>query len=314
MRITTKTPLFLLPQTATEKQLQANNTVGTWTEYGPVRPDAELFLLWLENKDVLYNHLQLTDAATMQQRLTAAEAGRATLKAQAPPVVLEDETVDDDPDTVVDDAADDGDELEPEPEQVNPREAEVDEGEDVSQFTPPPPPPPPPEARMPPPPPRPPRSTVTLTATMVSSTAPRAPPRPPPPPPESTVPLSEATEPLPPPPPPVATDDTADGGGPAEGERQTLLRQLDLLRLKFKQSVIPADIETQATPAVRLVVERNLLNLKRCRNLAMYKLGLAAFLVVLEFLLARLTRLDMSRPGNNCRPGNCSLEPLSRLA
>jgi hypothetical protein len=27
----------------------------------------------------------------------------------------------------------------------------------------------------------------------------------------------------------------------------------------------------------------------------MYKLGLAAFLVVLEFLLARLTRLDMSR-------------------
>ena len=29
----------------------------------------------------------------------------------------------------------------------------------------------------------------------------------------------------------------------------------------------------------------------------MYKLGLAAFLVVLEFLLARLTRLDMSRPG-----------------
>ena len=30
-------------------------------------------------------------------------------------------------------------------------------------------------------------------------------------------------------------------------------------------------------------------------NIAMYKLGLAAFLVVVEFLLARLTHLDMSR-------------------
>lgn len=32
-----------------------------------------------------------------------------------------------------------------------------------------------------------------------------------------------------------------------------------------------------------------------CGRLGPYKLGLAAFLVVLEFLLARLTRLDMSR-------------------
>jgi hypothetical protein len=57
---------------------------------------------------------------------------------------------------------------------------------------------------------------------------------------------------------------------------------------------MPADdIEAQATPAVRLIVERNLTNLKRCRNIAMYKLGLAAFLVVVEFVLARLTHLDM---------------------
>ena len=44
-----------------------------------------------------------------------------------------------------------------------------------------------------------------------------------------------------------------------------------------------------------MVVERNLVSLRRARNVAMYKLGLAAMLVVTEFLLARLTRLDMSR-------------------
>ena len=46
---------------------------------------------------------------------------------------------------------------------------------------------------------------------------------------------------------------------------------------------------------MRLIVERNLVNLKRMRNIATYNLGLAAFLVVMEFVLARLTRLDMSR-------------------
>lgn len=45
-------------------------------------------------------------------------------------------------------------------------------------------------------------------------------------------------------------------------ERETLLRQLDMLRMKFKQSVIPPDVETQHTPVVRMIVERNLLQLK----------------------------------------------------
>ena len=49
-------------------------------------------------------------------------------------------------------------------------------------------------------------------------------------------------------------------------ERQTLLRQLDLLRLKFKQSIIPNDIERQKTPVVKLVVERNMIQLKRARG------------------------------------------------
>ena len=78
-------------------------------------------------------------------------------------------------------------------------------------------------------------------------------------------------------------------------ERQTLLRQLDLLRLRFKQSIIPKDIENQRTPVVKLVVERNLAQLKRARNIAMYKLGLAAVLVIIEFLIARFMGLDMGR-------------------
>ena len=52
-------------------------------------------------------------------------------------------------------------------------------------------------------------------------------------------------------------------------ERQNLLRQLDLLRLKFKQSIIPTDIEQQHLPVVKMVVERNLAQLKRARNVAM---------------------------------------------
>lgn len=67
----------------------------------------------------------------------------------------------------------------------------------------------------------------------------------------------------PPAPPPVPVDAAA--AGDADAERQALLRQLDLLRLKFKQSVIPPDIERQDTTAVRLIVERNLINLKRVR-------------------------------------------------
>lgn len=97
-------------------------------------------------------------------------------------------------------------------------------------------------------------------------------------------------------------DTTAGGGTTAyadDMERQALLGQLDLLRLKFKQSsgrpgmhsahprlasVIPVDIEQQHTPVVKMVVERictfaciqkrqwpgpNLVQLKRARNVAM---------------------------------------------
>lgn len=221
----------------------------------------------------------------MQQKLNTLEINR-TMMVKPKALELEDETVDDDPEQPLRDDDDEEDLPAPDP---------MEEDADPAELMPPPPPrpatvaPPPvvvvPDAEeeeeseseedaMPPP------STDNTQPPVVAVSVPAYA--------ESTVPLA-ASEPPPPPAPPVAPE-AAD-----IMERQTLLRQLDLLRLKFKQSIIPPDIETQATPTVRLVVERNLTNLRRCRNLAMYKLGLAAFLVVLEFLLARLTRLDMSR-------------------
>ena len=100
------------------------------------------------------------------------------------------------------------------------------------------------------------------------------------------------------PPPPSQGEETIPlAGGEQEDdamERQTLLKQLDLLRIstpshtpcgvptKYKQSIIPEGIEQQVTPVVRLVVirvlphrhgtlplERNLIQLKRARNVAM---------------------------------------------
>ena len=78
-------------------------------------------------------------------------------------------------------------------------------------------------------------------------------------------------------------------------ERQALLRQLDLLRMRFNQSVIPGDIEKQRTPVVKLVVEQNLVQLQRARSVACFKLGLAGVLVVIEFVISRFSGLDMSR-------------------
>lgn len=315
-----------------------------------------------KNKDILYHHLQLVDAATMQEKLMSAQNQRVVkqrlraVQGGDVDIELEDETVEDDPE----DAEERQRELlmvPPPPDEEDEDGAEEDGADDnianenghppAEQTSPPPPPaepaaadkpastssvPPPGGSRpasatsMPPPPPR---------------LRPRPPPpdpanRPPPPPESSAVPIApemgglddyggqsdlgnetvtmipQAVAPelpaaagpgsgsVPKPPAPPASSSSVPlaaglGGDDDPTERQTLLRQLDLLRMKFRQSVIPPDIETQTTPAVRLVVERNLVCLRRARNVAMYKLGLAAILVVMEFLLSRLTRLDMSR-------------------
>ena len=235
---------------------------------------------WIENKECIYPHLQVGDGPAMQARITAMESHRATVQQKllsAPITIqLEDETVEDDPD----------DRLlleeDPEPELVAEVEIQV---MDI------------PEATMTAPPPEP---EVLVTEPESITTIPLEPEQlcsvnldrfamPPPPPVKLTIPVDIAstvgdtatvgepppismaeTEPHPYVPPPVPP--TPSPSVPEDTEREALLRQLDLLRLKFKQSVIPPDIETQATPAVRLIVERNLVNLKRARNIAMYKL------------------------------------------
>ena len=58
---------------------------------------------------------------------------------------------------------------------------------------------------------------------------------------------------------------------------------------------IPADIERRETSTVRLIVEHNLIQIKRQRTAAMMKMGLAAFLVIVEYIIARYTGLDMGR-------------------
>ena len=78
-------------------------------------------------------------------------------------------------------------------------------------------------------------------------------------------------------------------------DRQELLQRLDTPRAKFKGSVIPDNIENEKTQVVKAILERNITNLKRARSVAMYKLGMAAVLIVMEFLLAKFCRLDMAR-------------------
>ena len=106
--------------------------------------------------------------------------------------------------------------------------------------------PPPSDAEiMPPPPPRslPPRvpsPQPSVTMEDVSTTLlPESPSVPPPPVEEpSVVPPTEDIPPTAPPPNPTPNAEEVD-------ERDALLRQLDLLRLKFKQSIIPRDIENR---------------------------------------------------------------------
>ena len=284
---------------------------------------------WIENKELLYPHLQLGDVATMQAKISSMETHRASVHQRlvsAPmPVQLEDETIEDDLEDRL-------------PEEEGPEEAAVEivvsEDEDVTMGA--------PYAERPPhgeltpsDPPRdemmvPPEETVAVplassNITSVDSDRAAMPPPPPrnivpldpppsrqmvsldPPPPHNIVPLDpelprimiplepapstvhtreeastaalpeslppdeECTpeippsKPIPPTTPGGPTNETSD-----DSERETLLRQLDLLRLKFKQSVIPPDIEGQTTSAVRKVVERNLVNLKRARDMSFF--------------------------------------------
>ena len=81
-------------------------------------------------------------------------------------------------------------------------------------------------------------------------------------------------------------------------ERENLLRQIDLLRMRFKDARIPANIdqnEAITNNEIRRVVNRNVMQLRRNRNVATYKLGMVGSLLLMELFFARFCRLDMSR-------------------
>lgn len=80
-------------------------------------------------------------------------------------------------------------------------------------------------------------------------------------------------------------------------EHENLVRQLDLLRMRFKECKIPRSVEqgNASTSELRNTVQRNMLQLKRNRNIATYKLGMVGCLLVSEIFFARFCRLDMAR-------------------
>lgn len=228
----------------------------------------------------------------MQAKLAHAEANRTTLQARmhSDPTavlddvpVLEDETVDDNENDRVELEHEDSVhndvetsrplvQLEPPPDEpMLPDPVHVDEEDSVSVIS--------SEAPSVAPVAEPPAPAAKPPKTYTQAAAPAPAPIPPPvPASETTVPLSTAPSTTVPPapssaaaPPSSAPEPAPTGAADDSVERQTLLRQLDLLRVKFRQSIIPNDIETQATAAVRSVVERNLVNLKRARNVAMHR-------------------------------------------
>jgi hypothetical protein len=78
-------------------------------------------------------------------------------------------------------------------------------------------------------------------------------------------------------------------------DREMLLKQLDILRMRFKQAKIPENTESLQIPDIRRIVNRNVAQLKRNRNVATYKLGMVAVLLVMELFFARVCKVDVSR-------------------
>lgn len=83
----------------------------------------------------------------------------------------------------------------------------------------------------------------------------------------------------------------------SDDEHQSLVQQLDLLRMRFKECKIPPSVEqgTASINELRNTVHRNMVQLKRNRNIATYKLAMVGCLLVSELFFARFCRLDMSR-------------------
>ena len=286
MRISNKTPLCLLPAVCKDRAGGKPSVILPihWEDqYGTMPPDVELFLMWIENKDLLrgtcllvashvptgYDQLQLNDTLLMKTRIDsmAAKRTRPVGMTEVQPVLgddieqiecegsideaLEEET----PPLVVVDANNDHD-SEISDNVISGEEDASDEDEvvvpvEVSNHTPsqkhshgtkqppvhekitPAAPIPVPERR----PPRPPTTIPTRSVVPPArskSTAPRPPivdnhPK------RTASDVDDASV------HDANNDEYEEGEAAADDimERQTLLRQLDLLRMKFKQSIIP---------------------------------------------------------------------------
>ena len=65
--------------------------------------------------------------------------------------------------------------------------------------------------------------------------------------------------------------------------------------MKFKGSVVPNSVESKKCNGVKPFVECNIVNPKKGQSIAMYKLGMSAILIVMEFMLPIFCRLDIAR-------------------
>ena len=79
-------------------------------------------------------------------------------------------------------------------------------------------------------------------------------------------------------------------------DREDLLRQLHVLRHRFKQARIPQDVENETdVNRLQTIVTQNVKQLQQSRTVAMYKLVMIGVLLPIEVVCSKFLRLNMSR-------------------
>ena len=79
-------------------------------------------------------------------------------------------------------------------------------------------------------------------------------------------------------------------------DREDLLRQLHVLRHRFKQARIPQDVENETdVNRLQTIVTQNVKQLQQGRTVAMYKLVMIGVLLPIEVVCSKFLRLNMSR-------------------
>lgn len=225
------------------------------TKWSHVPRDGEEYLSWLECKHIVHDHLLATDEEVMRNKVHALETMRSAK------III--------PEDVPDDEYDTGKYLMPmlvrptdhddTPQQHNSNPASADQG--------------PPSVRI---------EEVEEENNMPPSNRPMAAKK-----------RSRDDDDLPPT--TTALNAAEMDEDDDDHERRSLLMKIDTLKMKYKDSIIPPNLEDKNLFTVRTVLQRNVQQLRKARAVAQYKMGMAAVLVVVEFVMARFCRLDMSR-------------------